>query len=157
MDQRIGLSGVPAEGLGRWAQLSEKIGDGIRAALGTVLFQPDGYLYPHDVKEKAGEILGIVPTLGHISVATAAQRAGIVNGYEPRQVTRLVRDSEEMLWTSKPGFYFALARRVVREAGEVDFMASSSRPHSGNRPQQPPQKNPCNRAKPRFTVVRNDD
>ncbi|MCB9822942.1 hypothetical protein H6800_01560 [Candidatus Nomurabacteria bacterium] len=114
----------------RRKRVVEKIGDTLRHALGTALMQPDGYLYPGDVREKAGDILSVVPTLGRISTATASDRHSIVDDYAPEQVTHFIRESEQSDWTVKPGFYQALASRVA-ESGTVDrhvAVARTSKP-----------------------------
>ncbi len=145
---------IHGQELSRWVQISQRIGDGIRAVVGTVLIQPDGYLYPHDVREKADDILGLTATLGHISTATVAQRINIVNSYEPRQVTNLVRDSERIHWTAKPGFYSALARRVVREKAEIELISPPQTPQSTQKSVRPTHNKAARR---RLTIVKNDD
>ena len=120
MSERLGNTGFPDSGLSRWSLISQKIGDGIRMALGTVLLRPDGYLYPHDVREKAADINGLVSILGNVSTATAVERARIVDDYKPRQIAGMVSDSERTQWTARPGFYGALAGRVTRDTAEPE-------------------------------------
>lgn len=144
--------------IGRWASIKQRIGDGVRVALGTVLVQPEGYLYPGDVREKAADIQGLVPTLGGVSTATAAQRTSIVSEYEPRQVTGLIRDSEEMQWTARPGFYSALANRVTRETGVESVLYRVPKPNQSRTNQQVPvRKKKHSRAdRRRLTIVKDD-
>ena len=132
----------------------QNIGDIVRRALGTAFMQPDGYLYPSDVREKADVILSVVPTLGRISTATASNRQSIVDDYAHEQVTHFIRASEQTDWTVKPGFYQALAGRVV-ESGSIDrtvAVAKSSKPKKTTKKSTRKRR----RAKGNLTLVRLD-
>lgn len=139
----------------RLPRITQRIGNSMRFVVGAALATPDGFWYPHDVREKASDILGIVPTLGRVSTATVAQRTSIINTYTPGQVTSLVRGSERMHWVAKPGFYGTLAKRVVRESGNMVPTNVPSRPPISSRTST--KKRRIRHSKPKLTIVKNKD